>query len=73
MQYAYIKLIQQLGLDVRSWFSREGGNDPGSLWTMGYGPIFPSLLGKGTGVHWGFVGLPTRESTTADGTVAHFS
>ena len=31
MQYAYMMLIQKLGLDVRTWFSREGENDPGSL------------------------------------------
>ena len=54
MQYAYVKVIQQLGLDVRSWFSREGGNDPGSIWTMGYGPIFPRPTGK---EHWGSLGF----------------
>ena len=25
MQYAYVILIQKLGLYVRTWFSREGG------------------------------------------------
>ena len=39
----------------------------------GYGPIFPRPAGKGTGVYWGFVGCPTRESKAADGTVAHLS
>ena len=33
-------------------------------------PNFPRPFGKG---HWGSLGLPTRESTAADGTVAHFS
>ena len=54
IQYTYVKLIQQLGLDVRPWFSSEGGNNPGSLWTMGYGPIFLGPTGKG---HWGSLGF----------------
>ena len=47
MQYAYVILIQKLGLDVRTWLFREGGNDPGSLWTMGLGLFFRGLFGKG--------------------------
>ena len=58
MQYGYIKLIQQVGLDVRSWFSRGGGIDPGSLLTMGKGLFFRGPLEKGTGVHWGLWGCP---------------
>ena len=46
MQYAYVKIIQQLGLYVRSWSSREGGNDLGSLWIRGCGPIFLRPTGK---------------------------
>ena len=46
---------------LRRWFSREGGNDPGSPWTVGLGLFFRGLLEKGTGVHWGSWGLPTRE------------
>ena len=58
MQYAYVILIQKLGLYVCTWFSREGGNDPASLWTVGLGLFFRGLLGKGTGVHWGSWGCP---------------
>ena len=43
------------------------GNDPGSLWTKGMGLFFRGLFGTK-----GALGLPTRESTAADGTVALF-
>ena len=37
VKYAYLISIRKLGLDVCTWRSREGGNDPGSLWTKGIG------------------------------------
>ena len=55
------------------WSSREGGNDPGVTMDKGYKAIFLRPTGKGTGVHWGFMGWPTMESRAVDGTVAHFS
>ena len=62
MQYAYVKIIQQLSLVVRLWSSREGGNGPGSLWTRGYGPIFPRPIGKG---HWGSQQVTAGNTGTA--------
>ena len=54
-------------------FLGKGGTILGHYGQWGMGLFSQGLLGKGTGAHWGFVGLPTRESTAVEGTVAHFS
>ena len=58
MQYAYVKLIQQLGLEIVHGFLGKGETILGHYGQWGMGQFFRGLLGKGTGVHWVSWGYP---------------